>query len=133
MKCLLAISLALLSLACQTKTQGSGGSNGIRPVSVEVQLPARETVPPGAELSIRVVEVSGPDRAIVGSTSVADFQQSATYNVGCLASKIRDSQSYGLEVAVALGGKLVFRNASPHYVLTRGNPDRATVPLTKVP
>jgi uncharacterized lipoprotein YbaY len=132
MKCLLALVLAVFSAACQQKTPDAAGGAS-RPVSVEVQLPAGETVPQGSELSIRVVEVSGPDRAIVGSTSVASFDKSGTFVVECTGSRVRDTQSYGLEVAVVAGGKLMFRNASPHYVLTRGNPDRATVPLTKVP
>lgn len=129
---LLVAALPVLLSACGG-SGGEGKSAPLRTVTVEVQLPSGEVPPPGAELSIRVVEVSGPDRAVVGSLSIADFTRGGTFPIGCNGSRIRDNQSYGLEVAVAAGGRLLYRNPSAHYVLTRGNPDRASVLLSKAP
>jgi len=126
----------VLLVLCATAGCGSPGSsspeaNAPRIVAVTIMLPdpAPAALPADATLDIRVVEVSGPDRAVVGSLQPGQPPPRAgvEYKVECTASRIRDSQSYGLEVAIVSGGKVILRNKKPYYVLTRGNPDRVQV------
>jgi uncharacterized lipoprotein YbaY len=128
----LGILLALVcSSGCGSSGSGSPESAAPRTVVVSLMFPdPAPALPADATLDIRVVEVSGPDRAVVGSLSQASQGPPRTgveYKLECSGSRIRESQSYGLEVAVVSGGKAILRNKKPYYVLTRGNPDRVQV------
>src|SRR5436190_2909300 len=109
------LSVPFLLTACGSATQAD--SNAVHVVTVQVEV-GDMTLPAAAEISVRVVEVSGPDRAVVGSlTALAGQPQ---YRVECKASRIRETQSYGLEVAAVVGGRAVCMNKAPHYVFTKG-------------
>ncbi len=121
----------LLFLACGTAPPPPPAASRI--VTVQVSLADGAKAPQNAELSIRVVEMSGPDRAVAGSISVPGFVPGVEHKIECKASRIRETQSYGLEVALVESGSAIYRNKTPYYVLTRGNPDRVSVVLDKLP
>ena len=97
-------------------------------VTVKIVMPAEP--PPESEISIRVVEVSGPDRAIVGTLTAPATV--GPFEVKCPANRIRDNQQYGLEITVVHIGTTVFRNKEPYLVLTKGNPSQVTATLAKI-
>ena len=117
----------LLLLAC-----GDGvirAPEKIAPGFVTVNLQMPEAPPPGADVYIRIIEVSGPDRALVGSLkSHADLKE---YKVEYRQARIRPQQSYGLEIVVMADGKSIYKNKKPYLVLTNGNPDRITAEVEK--
>jgi hypothetical protein len=128
MKQLLPAALsALVLLSC-----GDGvvrGPDKVAPGFVTVTLQTPEPPPPGAEVYIRVVEISGPDRALVGSLKAhADIRE---YKVEYRAGRIKQDQSYGLEIVVMAEGKSVYHNKKPYLVLTKGNPDRITAEVER--
>jgi hypothetical protein len=109
-------------------TFGCGGASAPaadRVVTVAVDY---ATPPPaGSAIDIRVVEVSGPDRAIAQT-----FTAPATagpFEIRVPANRVRDTQQYGLEIHVVQNGASLMRNREPYFVLTRGNPDRVTAKL----
>lgn len=129
--CLLPVSVFCFSCD-SSKGSGEPQASSMRTVTVQVSLPANTApLPAGAAIDIRVVEVSGPDRAIVGTLQPAPAMSpdGGTYAVECKASRIREAASYGLEVAVVANGKALYRNRQAYYVLTRGNPDHVRVQL----
>jgi hypothetical protein len=96
-------------------------------VAVTLQYP--ETPPAGAEAYIRIVEISGPDRALVGSLKAhADLPE---FKVEYRNGRIRQDQTYGLEIVVMAEGKSVFHNKKPYLVLTQGHPDRVTAEVER--
>lgn len=118
----LTFALLLGTAACHSEARQE------RTVAVEVTY--AEPPPPASTIDIRVVEVSGPDRAIAGSMS-APASLAGPFRVVCPAGKVRESQQYGLEIHVVQNGVSILRNRDPFYVLTRGNPDHVSVPLVR--
>ena len=94
-------------------------------VTVAISTP----LPTGADIIIRIVEVSGPDRAVVGKRQAP--AGAPEYPVEYRKAAVKPDQSYGLEIVATAEGKTIFLNKKPYYVLTRGNPDRVTVELDK--
>lgn len=116
--------------ACGGGSSSSPATDTVLVAVVQVQLPPDLTLPPGTQISIRVVEVSGPDRAIIGNVTAPPGQ--SEYRIECKGARVRDTETYGLEVAAVVDGRAVAMNRSPYYLFTKGNGDKATVELKKV-
>ena len=123
--------LLFAALAALVSCAGSPESASVVPgvVTVTMQSPAAAALPAGAEVIIRIVEVSGPDRAVVGTLKAP--AGAPEYRVEYRKAGVRAGQSYGLEIVIAAEGKTVYLNRKPYFVLTRGNPDRVNVELEK--
>jgi hypothetical protein len=98
--------------SCGGGSSPSPAPDSVRVALVQIQLPGDLALPPGTQVSIRVVEVSGPDRAIIGSLTAPPGQ--TEYRVECKAARIRESESYGLEVAAVADGRAIAMNRSPY-------------------
>jgi uncharacterized lipoprotein YbaY len=76
-----------------------------------------------------VVEVGGPDRALVGSLKAhADLPE---FRIPYRGERIKPDQSYGLEIVVMVDGKSAYLNKKPYYVITKGNPQTVEAELEK--
>ncbi len=126
MKLLLALTMiGLLAASCGTYREPEPAAPGT--LSVKLQL--TEGTPAGSEVYIRVVEVSGPDRALVGSLKAhGDLPE---YRVPYRKDRIRQDQSYGLEIVMMVDGKSAYLNKKPYFVITKGNPESVTAELEK--
>jgi uncharacterized lipoprotein YbaY len=122
---LLLVFVALLSASCGRYREPEPAAPG----TLAIKLQLAEVPPPGAEVFIRVVEVTGPDRALVGSLKAkADVPE---YRVPYRKERIKADQSYGLEINLMVDGKPAYRNTKPYYVITKGNPEQVTVEMEK--
>lgn len=120
--------LALAAFVVLTSCAGSAPPEvSVTPgvVTVAISTP----LPTGADIIIRIVEVSGPDRAVVGTRQAP--AGASEYPVEYRKAAVKPEQSYGLEIVATAEGKTIFLNKKPYYVLTRGNPDRVTVELDR--
>lgn len=97
--------------------------------TVTVNVSYAEAPPANASIDIRVVEVSGPDRAIAGSLNAP--ATAGPFEIRIPAQRIKETQQYGLEIHVVDNGVAILRNREPYYVLTRGNPDRVNATLVR--
>lgn len=125
MRALLAASLLTFALAGCGTTSTAPLPDRVVTVNVTYATPP----PEGSAVDIRVVEVSGPDRAIAQSFT-APATTAGPFEIRIPAPRIRDSQQYGLEIHVVQNGASLMRNREPHFVLTRGNPDQVTASLS---
>lgn len=119
--------VTLPAALCLVITGAGCGSAPAPDRLVTVSLSFAEPPPAGSSIDIRVVEVSGPDRAIAGSLTAP--AGTGPFEIRIPGSRVRDSQQYGLELHVVQNGAAIMRNAEPYYVLTRGNPDRVSARL----
>jgi uncharacterized lipoprotein YbaY len=125
MKHLLLIVALVGLFACGTYRQPEPAAPGT--LSVKLQLP--EAAPASSEVYIRVVEVSGPDRALVGSLKAkGDLPE---YRIPYRKERIKPDQSYGLEIVMMVDGKSAYLNKKPYFVITKGNPETVTAELEK--
>jgi uncharacterized lipoprotein YbaY len=126
MKLLLLLPLlSLFAISCGTYRQPEPAAPGT--LTVKLQLP--EGAPGSSEVYIRVVEVSGPDRALVGSLKAhGDLPE---YRVPYRKERIKQDQSYGLEIVMMVDGKSAYLNKKPYFVITKGNPETVTAELEK--
>jgi uncharacterized lipoprotein YbaY len=119
----LLLLFSLLAVSCGTYRKPEPAAPGT--LSVKLQLP--QAPPVNSEVYIRVVEVSGPDRALVGTLKAhGDLPE---YRIPYRKERIRQDQSYGLEIVMMVDGKAAYQNYKPYFVITKGNPEAVTVEL----
>lgn len=121
----LLLLFALLVSSCGRVREPEPAAPGT--LTVKLQLP--DAAPASSEVYIRVVEVSGPDRALVGSLKAkGDLPE---YRIPYRKERIKQDQSYGLEIVMMVEGKSAYLNKKPYFVITKGNPETVVAELEK--
>ena len=152
-----AMLTALLALACQNQTADPASVPAAPPTpaatSTAAPDPARETqtpaasvtgtvsypgsaaLPPGAELTVRLEDVS---RADAPSVTIAERvianpgQSPIRFEIGYDPADIDDRFDYSIQATITHGDTLLFINDTVYSVLTRGYPNSVDMVLVSV-
>ena len=155
-----AMLTALLALACQNPTADPAPDPAATPtpaateaISTAAPAPARETptpaasvtgtiaypgdaaLPPGAELTVRLEDVS---RADAPSVTIAERvianpgQSPIRFEIGYDPADIDDLFDYSIQATITHGDALLFINDTVYSVLTRGYPNSVDMVLVSV-
>lgn len=94
----------------------------------------RIALPPGAVLSVQLVDISRQDveATVLSSKRYAMTGVPASFSLEYDDALINEAMSYAVQASVFLDGKLLFTNDTVHPVLTRGAGNSAEVVMIKV-
>jgi putative lipoprotein len=122
----LLIFTSLWLAACAT-TDGTNGGDSIAPgdtVTGTVSYRERITLPPGAVVQVRLLDVPGPNETptpIADATITDAGQVPIEFAIEFDPATIDGRHAYQLEATVYVNGRAVYRNSDPYPVITRGH------------
>lgn len=112
----------------------TGCRDAVRKVEVAqktltIEFTADRVIPSGAELRVRLVEISGPDRRALVNTTVPLGENQSTVTVNYNPALVQEAHDYILEVTAVLNGKTLATSAGETLMLTKGRGSEAKVQL----
>ena len=137
-----AILTALTALACQDSapsepTPAPAAPTPIASASVTgtVSYEGASDLPPGAELRVRLEDVSRADApsVLIAEQAITNLgQPPIPFEIRYDPADIDARFDYAILATITLGDTLLFINDTAHLVLTRGNPNSVDMVLASV-
>ena len=96
-----------------------------------VEFSAAKPLPAGAEILVRVVEITGPDRRVIAQMKSVLGPGQSSVAVNYDPALVQPQYDYNVEVSVIAGGKPVAASAGNALVLSKGRGERVRVELAE--
>ena len=139
MRTLMALTTTFVAIACggNKKAETSGQPTGADTAAVTgtVFYLERMALPPGAVLTVQLVDVSiadAPAAVIAKETKALTTQVPVPFSIPYDPKKIIKLHSYAVQARIEVEGKLRFINTAPYPVITNGKPTTVDIRVSPV-
>mgnify|MGYP005852030811 CR=1 FL=1 len=130
----LAVAAALALSACAGAPAAGESGHAVPSITGQVSASAAAPLPAGAELIVRVYDVSRMDAParVMGEQRQPLERLPAPFQVFYDPAAILPQHTYAVSARVETGGQLLYINTRAHHVITRGQPTRIDVEVEPV-
>lgn len=140
MRTLVTLASTVVALACsgnkKAETAGPPAGTSMAAVTGTVFYLERMALPPGAVLTVQLVDASiadAPADVIAKETQTLTTQVPIPFSLSYDPKKIIKLHSYAVQARIEVDGKLRFINTTSNPVITNGKPTTVDIRVSPVP